>query len=283
MDMAFTPPQAKSITASAPGNMILMGEYAVLEGSRAVMMTLKKRLTVTLTPSDSLKIRSDRFGFYEGGERPPHVKLIANVLSQFGDENFEIDIVSDIPATYGFGSSAALVAALVKARGGDMGFTEGFTRGHRAILDTHGRGSGADLAAALADQPFVIFDPQNKTAEKFDMPFTVQAIYTGYKTPTPEVLKRVSYQGKTRAMQGLVEAFIEEPDASSILAYQTEMTALGVVCEKTQRALDAFAAAGCAAKISGSGLGDCVVGFSGTALAVPVAPPLEFIPAGDLQ
>lgn len=289
MRMAFIPPRAEPVTASAPGNMILMGEYAVVEGARAVMMTLKKRLTVTLTPSSSLSGRglsvvSDRFGTYDGGERPPHVALIANVLAEFGGEDFHVNITSDIPATYGFGSSAALVAALVRARGGDdLPFAEAFTRGHRAILKTHGRGSGADLAAALADRPFVVFDPAMKSAADFSMPFTVQAIYTGYKTPTPEVLKRVNYQGKTGAMRDVVEAFIVRPEVGLIRRYQAEMAALGVVCDKTQQALEAFEAAGCVPKISGSGLGDCVVGFSAGPVKVGVALPLEFIPAEDLQ
>lgn len=285
--MAFIPPQDNAArAASAPGNMMLMGEYAVIEGARAVMMTLKCRLQVTLAPADRLRVTSDRFDDYADGDTniPPYVPLIRNVLARFGDDRFSIGIASEIPATYGFGSSAALVAALVKARVPDHAFADQFEQGHQAILTTFSRGSGADLAAALADKPAIVFDPSRKSAQEFALPYVVQAIYTGYKTPTPEMLKRISYRGKTAQMAAIVEHFIHAPSDDAILAYQREMDGLGVTCDLTRRALDAFASAGAAAKISGSGLGDCVVGFSKAPLASPgVAAPLEFIPAEVLR
>ncbi|MDD9899415.1 MAG: hypothetical protein OXT65_00360 [Alphaproteobacteria bacterium] len=276
--------------ASAPGNMILMGEYAVLEGAPAVLMTLRHRLKVKVSKSDIFEIYSDAFGVWRGGGAvQPHVALCRNVLENCGYHNaLRIDITSDIPPTYGFGSSAALVAALVKAlyalQGKTADFTAMFSAGHAAILATHGRGSGADLAAALADMPFVVFDPQEKTVQPFDMAFCVQAIYTGYKTPTPQVLEKVyaTVAANDRAaimadMAACVRAFITTPNVDSIRQYQSCMSRLEVICPATQSALALLEENGTAAKISGSGLGDCVVGFSAAPVEISPPPPLEFL------
>ncbi len=296
MSMAFIPSQAE-----APGNMILLGEYAVLEGARAVLMTLKHRLRVRLAPADQLKIFSDRFGNYTGdGPKPQHVVLIENVLEKFfaaqalASRGFHVDIQSDIPPTYGFGSSAALVAAVVKVLCDGfqikLDFKDMFTIGHGAILETFKRGSGADLAAALADMPFLVFDPMRKSVMPFDMPFGVQAIYTGYKTPTPVVLQQVreavspaEWIDVTEKMKDCVDRFIAAPSVDGVREYQSYMDSLGVTCAECRQAIDAFSACGIAAKISGSGRGDCIVGFSQTPVAVNVNAPLEFLAQQDLQ
>lgn len=282
--------------------MLLIGEYAVLEGGPAVLMTLRCRLSVTVAPSEKLHISSDRFGTYEegAGDKPAHARLVENVISRFyatygfPARAWRITITSDIPPTYGFGSSAALVAALVRAlcraSGKAEDFTPMFATAHAALLDTFGRGSGADLAAALADHPFVLFNPAEKTAEPFTLPFAVQAIYTGYKTPTPVLLKQVraelpeeKWAATTASMRRCAEAFIAAPTLEKIEEYQSYMTALGVTCDACARAIGAFTAQGITAKISGSGRGDCVVGFSVAPTAVKVEPPLEFIPHEDLR
>jgi mevalonate kinase len=298
--MASIPLQAE---ADAPDNMILFGEYAVLEGARALLMTLKHRLRVRIAAAQSLRIISDRFGVYEGSDRasdPQHVTLCKNVLLHFFDfygikpESFVINILSDIPPTYGFASSAALTAAMVKAlhlfykKGAE--FKDVFTIGHRAIVDTFQRGSGADLAAALADLPFLVFDPVQKSIAPFDMPFCVQAIYTGYKTPTPVVLKQVQdsisptrWREVTQKMTACIDRFILEPSLGDIRVYQSYMDDLGVTCAACRQALDVFSLQGAVAKISGSGRGDCVVGFSKDPVIALVAAPLEFLSQRDLQ
>ncbi len=272
-----------------------MGEFAVLEGSRAILMTLKHRLRVRLAPAEKFGVTSDRFGAYEEGqgEEPPHVALCRHVLSGFSNK-VHVDIQSDIPVTYGFGSSAALVAALTKAvfKASDRPetFREMFEMGHRAILKVFGRGSGADLAAALSDIPFLVFDPLEKSVRPFDMPFVVQAIYTGYKTPTPQVLKEVREQVPedewkkiTGEMKTCVDLFIEKPTLAGIRSYQKQMDALHVTCDKCQQALEIFYKQGVVAKISGSGRGDCVAGFAEEPANIDVPSSMTFLSVKDLQ
>jgi mevalonate kinase len=285
MATAFTPSRA-----DAPGSMILMGEYAVLEGAPAVLMTLGRRLSVSVLPSSVTRIVSDRFGVYEeGGAVPDFARLVLNTLAAAGiSAPVEISIESAIPTMYGFGSSAALVAALVKALLQGAAFDDLFATGHAAIIKTFGRGSGADLAASLIDAPFVRF--QQGQAEAFALPFAVQAIYTGYKTPTPQVLADVrarvgegEWARVLQAMRVSAEAFVRAPTVEGIAEYQRLMDALGVTCDRTRAALDAFSSRGIAAKISGSGLGDCVAGFSDEAVdGIEVQAPLEFLHAREL-
>ena len=295
--------------ADAPGSLFLMGEYAVLEGGRAVLMTLRHRLRVSITPAESFRVTSDRFGVYAGeGGKPQHVVLCENILRRFlmyrhprasgGDaENtrIHISITSAIPPDLGFASSGALVGALTKAlfRAFDMAenFIDMFAIGHAAIHDTFGRGSGADVAAALADMPFLVFDPQSCTVAPFTPPFVVQAVYTGYKTTTPAVLKRVhemvsplQWAEVIAKMKTCTDTFIAVPSMKGVEEYQGYMNTLGVTCESSDEIIALFGARGVTAKISGAGMGDCIVGFTDTPLSVLDTPlPYRFLPQKELQ
>ncbi|XVN42802.1 MAG: hypothetical protein RCG15_00345 [Candidatus Rickettsia vulgarisii] len=110
-------------TASAPGSLILLGEYAVLSGSKAIILT---RLNITLTKLVNLEIYSDRFPAFIESDinviEPKHVQLIKKIIDRFHyeynirqDNSWRINIKSEINCNLGFGSSAALNAALLKA------------------------------------------------------------------------------------------------------------------------------------------------------------------------
>ena len=56
-----------SVRVSAPGSLMLLGEYAVLHQKPALVMAMDKRVSVTLTPrtDDRILIHSKELGFYE--------------------------------------------------------------------------------------------------------------------------------------------------------------------------------------------------------------------------
>src|SRR5438045_3958935 len=54
------------LRASAPGSLMLLGEYAVLHGQHALVCAIDKRMTVTLSPRDDKKILIESaLGHYE--------------------------------------------------------------------------------------------------------------------------------------------------------------------------------------------------------------------------
>lgn len=126
------------ITAQASGKLFIAGEYAVTQpGYLAIVTSVPKYLTVTLEPSEYNEIYSDfspdTFVEWERecgvvvplGKNPfPIVtKTIETVEWYVSDlgyplQNFELNISSDLDAhgiKYGFGSSAAVSVATIKA------------------------------------------------------------------------------------------------------------------------------------------------------------------------
>ncbi len=110
--------------ASAPGSLMLLGEYAVLHGQQAWVCALHKRITVTLTPrnDDRIEIYSDNHGQYSTDtqhltiEKPFEFVLAALKQHQAVlRRGCDIHIESTFSDTIGFGSSAAVTTATLAA------------------------------------------------------------------------------------------------------------------------------------------------------------------------
>ena len=166
-----------SIVASAPGKLVLLGEYAVLEGAPALVLAVDRRACVSVTPSGhgSWEIVSPTLDLRArlrllGGKaawidaEPPELAWIATLLSRFPQIErlpaCRIELDSDAfyldhagaRAKLGLGSSAALAVALLGAlhtlaKSATPTLDEAI-HAHRAIQ--HGRGSGIDIAASLS-------------------------------------------------------------------------------------------------------------------------------------
>lgn len=275
--------------ASAPGSLVLMGEYAVLEGGPALMMTVPFRLSVVLEihtdQPDRLEVISDREPVFQGRcsgagpDEPGHVRMIRQVLALLVADHslcpggLVFRISSTIDPTTGFGSSAALMASVLKVVAGAfcpaLPLPDLFRTGRQALQNLYGYGSGADILAALADTPLAVVDVQAGTARPFTLGWQVSALYSGYKTPTPRVLEHVArhtspevWKDVVAAMKALTHQFLETRSPGCILAFQKQMERLGVLCPALRQGLELLAAPGRYVKISGSGLGDCLVVFS---------------------
>jgi phosphomevalonate kinase len=138
-----------NITASAPGKLVLLGEYAVLEGAPAISMAVDRRAIARLKPRlsprydayapDILDVRVpfqiDSNGvpsWPEGGDAATRLSLVDQVLRGLADEQIapasgghgfglELDTheffyaLGAEPLKLGLGSSAALTVALATA------------------------------------------------------------------------------------------------------------------------------------------------------------------------
>lgn len=106
--------------ASSPGKIMLSGEYAVLNGGRALAHTLDKRLAVEVLPSTKdISIVSDLWAKkkYFRDDDPDFIcQSLKYFESVFGKlPPIEIKINSDIEISYGIGSSSALRLSLFAA------------------------------------------------------------------------------------------------------------------------------------------------------------------------
>ena len=165
------------VTASAPGKLVLLGEYAVLEGAPALALAVDRRARVSLVPASGgyWEVVSPTLGCEgllrverEGVEwRHAPAPELAWLASLFGCVPFaarlppcRVELDSDAffivdhageQVKLGLGSSAAITVALLGALHACAGQSAPTLAAciavHRAIQ--HGRGSGIDIAAAL--------------------------------------------------------------------------------------------------------------------------------------
>lgn len=278
----------RRITTSAPGSIMITGEHAVVYGHRAVVAAVEQRVTVTLTeradrmvrivsqiadpldaPLDALP-KSHDYRFVLACIGAHHARIPAG---------FELTITSQVDPTLGLGSSAAVTIAVLGALGAFTG--AGIAGIHQTavsiIQDIQGRGSGADLAASLTGGMISYRAPPETEISRLPSPPVLALRYAGYKTPTAEVLALIAdrMRGNAQKYQDLYAEMGAEAEraiataeirdwpgfAASLTAYQTLMEQLGV-CDQTLAQIIAKARRDpdlMAAKISGSGLGDCVV------------------------
>ncbi len=285
--------QPVTITATAPGTLMLMGEHAVLYGELAIACAVEQRISVRLEPLSTDQPRQliidSALGSYEGPldslKDDPALRFVLQAVRARADQlscGLSLKIESEFSHTVGLGSSAAVTVATVAVLERWLNPQETapdhqriFDQSLAAMLAVQGRGSGTDLAASTWGALIGYrVDPREVIPLR-----TVPEIglwYCGYKTPTPVVLARVAeekqrfpelYDQLYRLMgQVTAEAMVAARQADwqrlgqLMNYYQGLMDSLGVNDRKLSDIVYRLREAGVAgAKISGSGLGDCVI------------------------
>ena len=141
------------ITSSAPGKVVLCGEYVVLDDAPAVSMAVNRRAIVTLDAADELSVRSEGLG---GATDRRLFDCVRHVLgAEQGSGSFCLDTRSfadsEAGIKYGIGSSAALAVALTQALApqdtDDDSLLQYALQAHLAFQ--HGSGSGVDVATSF--------------------------------------------------------------------------------------------------------------------------------------
>lgn len=297
MHKALPPQQWQS---QAPANTMLLGEHSVVYGHPALACALDQFVTIRwqARPDKALHIHSALGNHQTQIDQitlHPKLKFVVAALQAFQNQlphGLELDINSEFSSTVGLGSSAAVLAAMLVGLDSicqtDYDTQTLFMMGHKIIIDIQGRGSGTDLAASLAGG-WIYFQPKSAKQAKplikrIDIDeqrseLALQLIYCGYKTPTAEVLKMVAeqWQDKPKQLEMLYRSmaqvtrsayqYLQHNDLDNffqqVKSYQHLMEQLGVSDATLENIIQALN--GCvdinASKISGSGLGDCVLGF----------------------
>jgi phosphomevalonate kinase len=280
-----------ALRVSAPGKMMIAGEYAVLEGAEAVVAAVDRRALVTLTrdgtqaalPPEVSATRAlieARFGALPGA-----ITLDVSALQQSGKK-------------LGLGSSAAAAAAtagvLLHACGRDLAdpnvralALELALQGHRSVAP---QGSGADVAASVLGG-FVRFRRLGNGVETHALPWPsalhTVVVWTGEPARTNILVSKVQALAASdprthrRCMAALgaeSERFISAlmaGELSEIIecfhAFGTAMGALGtaagvpIVDPTTARVRELARDAGGAAKPSGAGGGDVALALFSSA------------------
>ena len=295
----------RSIVASAPGSAMLFGEHSVLRGGMAIVTAIDCRLSVRITP------RADKV--IEVRSSVGHTSTTCDDLS-FGHalrfiegvfrfvrpaQGFSVEVLSSIDPTVGLASSAsvtvALLAALRQHSTGSIDQQALLNDACSVIRLVQGHGSGAD-AASIIYGGVIAYRMANADVTFLCPGLPLVLIYSGKKTPTPKVIRRVNeaekafpevYKGIFSAIDTVTLEAMEAirlqqlPRVGSLMNQASGlMEALGVgtpelsdLCWALRSEPTIFGA-----KISGSGLGDAAVGlgsipssFSGKRLPSTVA------------
>lgn len=276
------------VSASAPGKLMVSGEYAVLEGALAVVASVDVRVFARWVKSTGIAL-------------PPEAAAARKLAEEaYGAIDMELAIdASDLRRSgqkLGLGSSAAAAAAaaaaVVASHGHDLNDPAIRRRvfdlalaGHKAIAP---EGSGADVAAAALGG-FVRFQlvgaDKRAVAESVQFPESLvqRVVWTSKEARTSEFVRAVrafeaasptGYAALRDSLRAGAQRFaeaIERGDAAGILAattaYHDGMKGLGegagvpIVTRELAEIARLAAQHGGAAKPSGAGGGDVALAF----------------------
>jgi phosphomevalonate kinase len=294
-----------SVTASAPGKVVLYGEYAVLEGAPAIAMAVNRRARVTLThiAGNEIRVRAPGYSKVDGlltlNAKHPEwrrgesdLPLVAAVVRELEAElqggmrlELNTDGFADLTTgrKVGIGSSAALTVSLCAALSNSCNVIAAARRAHSALQA--GLGSGIDIACA-GHGGLLEYRVADYQIESLQWPVGLffQIIWTGVVVSTPAKLQRLTTSGLKTSNRGLtmmsgeMASLWRGGQATDILAAHEEYVnclqsfssdhELGIFDGGHRELADAAAESGLAYKPCGAGGGDVgmVLGIDAAAL-----------------
>lgn len=278
------------IRVSAPGSMMLLGEHAVLHGHYALVCALNRRIHVALAPradreihiTSSLGRTSLTIDAIE--VKDPLTFVLASLKRRQTDltTGFDLTVQSEFTHKAGLGSSAAVTAATTAALA--LWLDGAADPGHvlkesiAVIRDVQGLGSGADAAASVFGG-IVLYRADPLYVRTLHAVHPVTLVYSGAKKPTAEVVRIVQaarekhpdvydriYElmgASAEQAAGAIERGEWQAVAELMNINQGLMDAIGVCDGKLAGIVYALRKdpGVLGAKISGSGLGDCIIGL----------------------
>ena len=290
------------VVASAPGKLVLSGEYAVLAGAPALVAAVDRRVTCTVTPrcSGGWQFASTGFEAQSVLSRAEVLRAPPTALAGIARRILPMEAmpahlhvaVDSSPcfragAKLGVGSSAATVVALagaLAALGGDMPTLDVLYDIHAAF---QGGGSGLDVAAATTGG-VIRFQQRRIAPARLPEGLHVVFVFCRTSSRTQELVARFNAwrtrrAAQPRALAELVDAAQEVADctgnADSFVAALREYAhalermdraaGIGVFGEGHRRAARIAARCGVAYKPCGAGGGD--TGFAASASAADAA------------
>ncbi|MFO0712899.1 MAG: hypothetical protein U0353_23800 [Sandaracinus sp.] len=254
----------RRIHASAPGKLMISGEYAVLEGASALVAAVSRRARVALDPIDaSLGVAdgspSASSGSPDATRFPPEVLLTREKAEAlFGavtmDLHLDVSSLRDGERKLGLGSSAAAsvatAAAVAAAQGRDVDAERHeilalALEGHRAVAP---EGSGADvIASALGGFVVVSKDDDGIDVESIEPApsFVWRVVWTGTPARTSDFVRAVktladsdrdryeeSMSDIADASSAFIDAFADDDVQAGIEAVRAHHEALRTLGEK---------------------------------------------------
>jgi len=272
----------------AGGKVILLGEHAVVYGRPAIAAGLPIGLTAEVVYGLGPQLEGHPGA--RGDARPRELVRAAATLVGVEPRDVVVQVRSELPPGRGFGSSAALAVAVLRALAERAGRV--YTRAEELELGRqleavfHGTPSGIDPAAAALGGcfSFVRGEPPTITPLALGRPLPLVIAFDDAERSTAEVVARLRarrdaaperYEALFDAVAAVVDDGIAAARAGNLAELgrafdrnQALLETLGVSSTDTDRAVRAARRAGAlGAKLTGGGAGGAVI-----ALATETAP-----------
>ncbi len=280
------------ICCKAPGKIIWFGEHFVVKGIPAVASSVDLYVRTYVEPCKDGKIRfwskSLEKGFVYGEKEPdeellPFKRILDLISERYGSlPNMKITIDSDIPISYGLGSSAAssisFAAAVLKYIGVEPMPELVKELSMEAEKIVHGKPSGIDTAISLHGSFIYYLGPHDirPLNARWNEEYTLLVIGTGITRSTGLVVKKVleRYERFPNIMNKIYEAASEISATAKTLMINGEwdrvgelmninhglLVSIGVAIPETERIIhNSLRLGALGAKISGAGMGGIVI------------------------
>lgn len=284
------------IETSAPGKLMLLGEHAVVYNRPCLVTAVDQRMHCWTSILDEpiLTIEAEDVGLrgYKktleklGQSKIPQVaKFVEIAVLNFRkkypfNKGVAIKTKSEFSSQFGFGSSSAVAVCTIKALSelfkAKLSPKEIFDIGYQTVLDVQGKGSGFDVAAAVYGGTlyYVTAGKVIKQLKVEQLPIVVG--YTGFKASTSEIVKQVAKKAakyprvieriydESKILVELAKKALKKKDWSTLGQLmdfnQGLLESLGVGSKKLAAMIYAAREAGAlGAKLSGAGIGDCMI------------------------
>lgn len=240
----------------APGKLVLAGEYAVLDGSPAIVMAINSGVRCRVKGGTGIRTPMSDTSFVE-----PALSDLSKERSFHFEHWNPPKIQSDLKP--GFGGSAAACVASVFAAGKPLSLA------YKIHHDVQGSGSGIDVAASIHGG-VVWF----RRGEIMPLPplFPV-VVWSGSSAKTgPRVERYLAWpkrQGFIHASVELIEGFVSNPVDTTRALYRllvdmANQAGIIYLSPNLEHIAKLAESCGGAAKPSGAGGGDCAIAFFST-------------------
>ena len=191
-----------SIVASAPGKIVLAGEYAVLMGAPAICVAIDRRAVATLRESHDGECHLATPGFV-GEDRFRLLDAVCGDTRPARDVELDTRAFAENGVKLGLGSSAALTVALAAVCEESTDVFPAALRAHRALQG--GKGSGVDIAAAVYGG-LIEYEMRDAKVQRLEWPagLRMRVIWTGIPSSTRERIDKLAMQAPRSSRSALL-------------------------------------------------------------------------------
>ncbi|MBI2334680.1 mevalonate kinase [Candidatus Daviesbacteria bacterium] len=282
----------KKVTVSAPGKLMLLGEHAVVYGRPCIVTAVGQRIRamVELTDQPVFELNAPDVAVVHyqkpmselgKGDLPKGAKFMEVAIKNFGvRRGVKVTTASEFSSQFGFGSSSASTVCVIKAlselTNKKLSDKQIFDLSYKTVLDIQGKGSGFDVAAATFGGTLYFV-----TGGKVIKPLNIKSLplivgYSGIKVDTVTLVNEVLEKAKKypAVIEHIYDAIGRLVELAKKAILQSDWATLGELMNFNEGYLASLGVEGpklagmiygareagaYGAKLSGAGIGDCML------------------------